>query len=106
MTESQASLIRYGQEIKIPVNLISADIAQSADQSDTQAEAAEAVADAIEPKQAQSLAENSNTETDAEAVVLASASDLPANKELGANGGSGRRRDYGQWYLLPKSCLQ
>jgi len=85
MTESQASLIRYGQEIKIPVNLISADIAQSADQSDIQAEAAEAVADAIEPKQAQSLAENSNTEADAEAVVLASASDLPANKELASD---------------------
>ena len=82
MTESQASLIRHGQEIQIPVDLISADIAQSADQSDTQAVAADAVADAIEPQQAQSLADNGNTETETDAVTLASASDLPADKEL------------------------
>ena len=82
MTESQASLIRYGQEIKIPADLMSADIAQASGQSDTQAVAANAVADAIEPKQAQSLADSSNTDTEADTVALASASDLPADKEL------------------------
>jgi len=82
MTESQASLIRHGQEIQIPVDLISADIAQSTNQSDTQAVAADAVADAIEPKQAQSLADNGNTETETDAMTLDSASDLPADKEL------------------------
>ena len=80
MDESQASLIRYGQEIEVPVSLLSADIAQASDQQNTAA--ADAVADAITPQQAQSLADEDNAATAENAVVLASASDLPADKQL------------------------